>query len=59
LNKPEEKYRDAVFLITEERSCRIYNGGEELRVQNFNLLEVVEKTGDKHARERNPLLHKT
>jgi CRP/FNR family transcriptional regulator, cyclic AMP receptor protein len=38
LNKPEEKYRDAVFLITEERSCPIYNAGEELKVQNFNLL---------------------
>jgi hypothetical protein len=38
LNKPEEKYRDAVFLITEERSCPVYNAGEELKVQNFNLL---------------------
>ena len=38
MNKPEKKYRDAVFLITEERSCPIYNAGEELKVQNFNLL---------------------
>jgi hypothetical protein len=38
LNKPEEKYRDAVFIITEERSCPIYNAGEELKVQNFTLL---------------------
>ena len=38
MNKPEEKYRDAVFLITEERSCPVYNAGEELKVQNFNLL---------------------
>lgn len=38
MNKPEEKHRDAVFLITEERSCPIYNAGEELKVQNFNLL---------------------
>ena len=38
MKKPGEKYRDAVFLIIEEHSCPIYNLGEELKVQNFNLL---------------------
>jgi CRP-like cAMP-binding protein len=38
LNKPADKYRDAVFLIVEECSCPVYSVGEELKVQNFNLL---------------------
>ncbi len=38
MNKPADKYRDAVFLIIEECSCPVYNVGEELKVQNFNLL---------------------
>ncbi len=32
-----KKYRDAIFIVTEERSCPIYNIGEELKVENFSL----------------------
>jgi len=38
LKKTEDKYRDAAFFITEVRSCPIYDAGEELKVQNYNLL---------------------
>jgi len=31
------KYRNAIFIITEERSCPIYNVGEELKVENLGL----------------------
>ena len=37
MKKSVDNYRDAVFLITAERSCPIYNVGEELKVQNFSL----------------------
>jgi CRP-like cAMP-binding protein len=30
-------YRNAIFIITEERSCPIYNVGEELKVENDAL----------------------
>lgn len=38
-NGPE--YRDAIFIVTEERSCPIYNVGEEFKVEN-NALTVPE-----------------
>jgi CRP-like cAMP-binding protein len=31
------EYRDAIFVVTEERSCPIYNVGEEFRVENSAL----------------------
>ncbi len=35
------EYRDAIFIVTEERSCPIYNVGEEFKVENMGL-EVPE-----------------
>lgn len=52
MNKPEEKYRDTVFLITEERSCPIYNAGEELKVQNFSLLMASYKPSCLHLAQK-------
>lgn len=37
MNKSDEKYCDAVFIITEEHACPVYNVGDELKVQNFCL----------------------
>lgn len=37
MNKAGRKFRDAIFIITEERSCPIYNVGEELKVEQFCL----------------------
>jgi len=34
----EEKYRDTTFVIMEERSCPIYDIGDELKVQDFSLV---------------------
>lgn len=45
MKKSVDKYRDAVFLITAERSCPIYNVGEELKVQNFSLSVTSYKPG--------------
>lgn len=48
MNKPEEKYSDAVFIITEETSCPVYNVGEELKVQDFCLSVTSYKPGCLH-----------
>lgn len=37
MKKPGRRYRDAIFIITEERSCPIYNVGEELKIEQFCL----------------------
>jgi CRP-like cAMP-binding protein len=37
MKKLATKYRDAIFVVTEERSCPIYNVGEEFKVENFTL----------------------
>ncbi len=39
------KFHDAVFLITAERSCPHYNVGEELKVENFSLSVSSYKPG--------------
>ncbi len=31
------KYRDAIFIVTGEKACPIYNIGEELKVVNYSL----------------------
>ncbi len=39
-NEPKRnasQYRDAIFIVTEERSCPIYNVGEEFKVENMAL----------------------
>ncbi|OGR17827.1 MAG: Crp/Fnr family transcriptional regulator [Desulfobacterales bacterium GWB2_56_26] len=35
--KQQVKYRDAIFIVTGEKSCPIYNLGEELKVVNYSL----------------------
>ncbi len=52
MKKPEEKYRDAAFFITEVRSCPIYEAGEELKVQNFNLLTPSYKSSCLHLAQK-------
>ena len=52
MKKSIDKYRDAVFVITEEHSCPVYSLGEELKVQNFNLVTASYKPSCLHlARE--------
>ncbi len=43
VKRPVSKFRDAIFVITEERACPIYNTGEELKVENFNLAVPAHK----------------
>ncbi len=45
LKKPAKKFRDAIFIITEERSCPIYNTGDEFKIENFNLTVPAYKPG--------------
>ncbi|MFH0785620.1 MAG: DUF4388 domain-containing protein [Pseudomonadota bacterium] len=45
MKKPVNKFRDAIFIITEERSCPIYNSGEEFKVENFSLTVPALKSG--------------
>lgn len=44
----ECSYRDAVFVIMEERSCPIYDIGDELKVQNFSLVTSQYKASCLH-----------
>ncbi len=59
------EYRNAIFIITEERSCPIYNVGEELKVENDALTvpeakpaclmlvrELMKVVADKQSLER-------
>ncbi len=59
------EYRNAIFIITEERSCPIYNVGEELKVENDALTvpeakpaclmlvrELMKAVADKQSMER-------
>ena len=52
MNKPDEKYCDAVFIITEEHTCPVYNVGEELKVQNFCLSVTSYKPSCLHLAKR-------
>ena len=52
MKKPVDKYCDAVFLITAECSCPVYNVGEELKVQNFCLSITSYKPGCLHLARR-------
>ncbi|MGE4559590.1 MAG: cyclic nucleotide-binding domain-containing protein, partial [Desulfobulbus sp.] len=38
------EYRDAIFIVTEERSCPIYNVGEEFKVEDNGLTVPEGKT---------------
>ena len=37
VQKQADKFRDAIFIITEEKSCPIYGVGEELKIENYCL----------------------
>ncbi len=37
MKKRLRKFRDAIFIVTEERGCPIYNVGEEFEVDEFRL----------------------
>ncbi len=37
VKKPVNKFRDAIFIVTEEHSCPIYNAGDEFKIENFSL----------------------
>lgn len=39
------KFKDAVFIITDERSCPIYNVGEELKIEQYSLTPPSDKPG--------------
>ena len=48
MKKPISKYRDAIFVITNERSCPIYNLGDEFKIENFSLILPEQKPGCLH-----------
>lgn len=52
MKKSVEKYNDAVFLVIEERSCPVYNVGEELKVQDFCLSVTSYKPGCLHLAQK-------
>ncbi len=52
MKKVVNKFRDAVFLITQERSCPFYNVGEELKVDNFSLSVSSFKPGCLHLAQK-------
>jgi CRP/FNR family transcriptional regulator, cyclic AMP receptor protein len=35
VNKPPKSFRDAIFIVVEERSCPVYNIGEEFKVEKL------------------------
>lgn len=37
MNKKEEKFRDAIFIIVDEESCPLYSVGEEIKVENYGV----------------------
>ncbi|WP_163338734.1 cyclic nucleotide-binding domain-containing protein [Desulfopila sp. IMCC35008] len=48
----EDTYRDATFIVTEARSCPIYEVGDELKVQNFSLVTSHYKASCLHLTAR-------
>jgi CRP/FNR family transcriptional regulator, cyclic AMP receptor protein len=52
MKKPTKKFRDAIFIITEEHSCPIYNVGEELKVENYSLSVPSYKPGCLHLSQK-------
>ncbi len=45
MRKQRKNFRDAIFVITEERGCPIYNVGEELKVEKSSLFVPTHKPG--------------
>lgn len=48
MKKQANEYRDAIFIITQERGCPIYNVGQEIKVENFSLSVASYKPGCLH-----------
>ena len=44
MKKQGNKFRDAIFIVIEERSCPIYNVDEEFKVENFSLSVPAHKS---------------
>lgn len=45
MKKTANKFKEAIFIVTEERSCPIYNTGDEFKVENFRLTGPLHKPG--------------
>lgn len=45
MKKQGAKYRDAIFIVTQERSCPIYTVGQEIKVENYCLSVSSYKPG--------------
>ena len=52
MEKSDEKYSDAVFIIIEEQACPVYNVGEELKVQGFCLSATAYKPACLHLTKK-------
>ena len=52
MKKQPGTFRDAIFIVTEERSCPLYNAGEEFKVENFSLLVPAYKPGCLHLAQK-------
>ncbi len=45
MKKKVEKYQDAIFVVTQERSCPVYNVGQEIKIENYCLSVSSYKPG--------------
>ncbi len=37
MKKQVNQFRDAIFIVTQERGCPIYNVGQEIKIENYSL----------------------
>ncbi len=45
MKKQVNQFRDAIFIVTQERGCPIYNVGQEIKVENYSLSVSAYKPG--------------
>lgn len=45
MKKQAAKYRDAIFIVTQERSCPLYTVGQEIKIENYSLSVSSYKPG--------------
>ena len=48
MKKQAKPFRDAIFIVTQESSCPIYNVGQEIKVENFSISFSSYKPGCLH-----------
>lgn len=48
VKKQANKSRNAIFIVTQERACPLYNVGQEIKVENFSLSVSGYKPGCLH-----------